>query len=91
MDSSRCLPYTCVRLGISNQKVESRDGLEIALMASFTPRISISILWYSHTITVYEHNNMIAGDITTIQNDLTKCPAIQNLTGHLCPDRIKTT
>ena len=36
--------------------------------------------------TIDEHNDIIAGDIITIQ---TKCPAIQNLTGHLCPDRIK--
>ena len=38
--------------------------------------------------TIDEHNDIIAGDIITIQ---TKCPAIQNLTGHLCPDRINVT
>ena len=74
------------KTGFSNQKVESAEGLDIALMAAFTPRIGILILWCSRTITIDEHNDIIAGDIITIQ---TKCPAIQNLTGHLCPDRIK--
>ena len=74
------------KTGFSNQKVESTEGLDIALMAAFTPRIGILILWCSRTITIDEHNDIIAGDIITIQ---TKCPAIQNLTGHLCPDRIK--
>ena len=60
-------PYSCVRLGFSNQKVESREGLDIALMASFTPRIGILILWCSRTITIDEHNDIIAGDIITIQ------------------------
>ena len=74
------------KTGFSNQKVESREGLDIALMAAFTPRIGILILWCSRTITIDDHNDIIAGDI---KNELTKCPAIQNLTGHLCPDRIK--
>ena len=74
------------KTGFSNQKVESTEGLDIALMAAFTPRIGILILWCSRTITIDEHNDIIAGDIITIQ---TKCPAIQNLTGQLCPDRIK--
>ena len=52
-------PYSCVRLGFSNQKVESREGLDIALMASFTPTIGISILWCSRTITIDEHNDII--------------------------------
>ena len=61
MVSSRCLllitlPYSCL---------ESREGLDIALMASFTPRICISILWCSHTITIDKHN--VAVDIITIQ------------------------
>ena len=38
-----------------------------------------------------EHNDIIAVDIITIQNDLTKCPAIINMAGHLYPDRIKMT
>ena len=70
------------KTGFSNQKVESTEGLDIALMAAFTPRIGILL---THQ-TIDEHNDIIAGDIITIQ---TKCPAIQNLTGHLCPDRIK--
>ena len=36
-------------------------------MASFTQRIGISILWCSHTVTIDEHNNIIAGDIITLQ------------------------
>ena len=55
------------KTGFSNQKVESREGLDIALMAAFTPRIGILILWCSRTITIDEHNDIIAGDIITIQ------------------------
>ena len=60
-------------------------------MATFTPRIGILILWCSHTITIDEHNDIIAGDIITCQNDLTKCPVIINMAEHLYPDRIKMT
>ena len=41
-------------------------------MASFTPRIGISILWCSRTITIDEHNDIIAGDIITIQKQTDK-------------------
>ena len=81
MGSSRCLYYFSVfmcKTGLFQPKVESRQGLDIALIASFTPRIGILILmWCSCTITIDEQNDIIAGDI---KNELTKCPAIQNLT-----------
>ena len=50
-----------LRLGFSYQKIESREGLDIALMASFTPRIGISILWCSHTITIDENRHNSRG------------------------------
>ena len=60
------------KTGFSNQKVESREGLDIALMAAFTPRIGILILWCSRTISIDEHNDIIAGDIITIQKPTDK-------------------
>ena len=56
------------KTGLFQPKVESRQGLDIALIASFTPRIGILILmWCSCTITIDEQNDIIAGDIIAIQ------------------------
>ena len=53
------------KTGLFQPKGRNREGLDIALMGSFTPRIGILIL--VSTITIDEHNDIIAGDIITIQ------------------------
>ena len=76
------------KTGFSNQKVESRKYRRIGHSTHgrfYTKDRHFNIMVLTHQ-TIDEHNDIIAGDIITIQ---TKCPAIQNLTGHLCPDRIK--
>ena len=55
------------KTGFFQPKGRNREGLDIAFMASFTPRIGILILWCSRTITIDEHNDIIAGDIITVQ------------------------
>ena len=86
--SSRCLYYFSVfmcKTGLFQPKGKSREGLDIALLASFTPRIGISILWCEHHNHFDEHNDIIAGDIITIQKRTDKMSCYSKF------DRIKMT